>query len=148
MNKETKKLLLELEEAEKLNEGQSQAEFDINELEELRRDKALRVNLEKELNILKEIFPDIDADTIPDTVFEESDNGKGLAALYALFYLKDMKQKEQTAKKNEENSAAALPEITSEEEAYFTPEMVKAMSQKEIRKNYKAIMKSMEKWSK
>ncbi len=138
MNKETEKLLSELniENADRL------------ELEELRRDKALKANLEKELEVLMAVFPEITADDIPDEVFERCDNGNGLAAQYALHYVTSQKKKEETQKNNEENAKSAPPEIhNSEDEAFFTPEAVKAMSDDEIRRNYKAIMKSMEKWT-
>ncbi len=138
MNKETEKLLSELnvEEADRL------------ELEELRRDKSIKDNLEKELDVLKSLFPEITAEDIPDQVFESCENGRGLAAQYALYYVTEQKKKEETQKNNEENAKSAPPEIhNSEDEAYFTPEAVKAMSDKDIRRNYKAIMKSMEKWA-
>lgn len=142
MNSETKKLLDELGVDSKDESGE-------NELEELRREKETRANLEKELELLKPLFPELSVEDIPDSVFTETENGKGLAANYALFYLKREKEKAEMQKKNEENSRSAPPDIKeSEEEVYFTPEAVRAMSENEVRRNYKEIMKSMEKWSK
>lgn len=138
MNKETEKLLREIggDETEK------------NELEELRRDKNLRANLERELNVLMALFPELKAEDIPDEVFSATDNGKGLASQYALWYITNQREKEETRKTNEKNTKSAPPEIGGAgEDTFFTPEMVRTMSDKDVRKNYKAIMKSMEKWT-
>ena len=138
MNKETKKIMEEI----------VALDDDALELTELRRDKTLKENLEKELEILTQLFPELDADDIPDEVFEACDEGRGLAAQYALWFVKKQKEKEQTEKTNEENAKSAPPEIKSfDDDTFFTPEMVKTMSDKDIRRHYKAIMKSMEKWT-
>lgn len=138
MNKETEKIMAEVGAADP--EG--------SELEELRRDKSLRANLEAELKLLKEIFPDIKAEDIPDEVIEDCDNGKGLAAQYALWFLTNQKKKEETQKTNEKNTKSAPPEVNGVgDETFFTPEMVRTMSDKDVRRHYKAIMRSMEKWT-
>ena len=146
MNEETKKIFREIEESTK-SEGAKDLEKE--ELEELRRDRALRDNIEKELDLLVEIFPSIKAEDIPDEVLEESKDGKGLAAAFALWYLREEKKKEKAAEKNEQNTRSAPPEVAPpREESYYTPEAVKAMSENDIRKNYKAILRSMETWNK
>lgn len=138
MNKETEKIMAEL----------ADTDADKLELEELRRDKKLKENLEGELKILMSLFPELTAEDIPDEVFENCDNGKGLAAQYALYYVKAEREKAETEKTNEKNKRSAPPEIKSaDEEVFFTPDMVKSMSDSEIRRNYKEIMKSMEKWA-
>ena len=135
MNKETEKILEELG-------------SESDELETLRLEKAIKKNLEEEFALLREIFPERDADDIPDEVFALSENGKNLAAHFALYYLKEEKRKTEQTKKEEENSKSAPPDVkNSPEEAYFTYDEVRNMSEEEIRKNYKNIMKSMEKWN-
>lgn len=137
MNKETQKIMAELD-TEKSDEL---------ELEELRRDKSLKENLKAELETLVSLFPELKAEDIPDEVFESCDNGRGLAGQYAIYYLRNQREKEEIANSNEKNSKSAPPQVHNDsEEVYFTPDMVKSMSDKEIRRNYKAIMKSMEKW--
>lgn len=42
---------------------------------------------------------------------------------------------------------AELEAKVSELQPYFTPEQVRRMTLEEVRKNYTAIMKSMEKWN-
>ena len=57
------------------------------------------------------------------------------------------KVKGEEEKKDEENSSSAPPEVKDiAEDAFFTYDKVKNMSRDEIRKNYKNIIKSMEKW--
>lgn len=138
MNKETEKIMAEV----------GGKEIEASELEELRRDKSLRANLEAELKLLKEIFPDIKAEDIPDEVFEDCDNGKGLAAQYALWFVTNQKKQEETQKTNEKNTKSAPPEVNGAgDETFFTPEMVRTMSDKDVRRHYNAIMRSMEKWT-
>lgn len=140
MNKETKKLFEELG----VND---EPVSEKDELESLRKDKTTKANLEKELEILKRLFPELTVEDIPDQVFEECTDGKGLAAYYALFYMTSEMEKEDMRKKNDENHRSAPPEIKeSEEDTFFTPEAVRAMSDKDVRRHYKAIMSSMEKW--
>lgn len=140
MNEETKKILAQAE-----GRGEDDEKL---ELDQLRKDKSLKANLEAELKILMSLFPELTADEIPDEVFQNTDNGKGLAAQYALWYLTDKKQKEETQKTNEKNAKSAPPDIEGAgEETFFTPEMVRTMSDKDVRRHYKAIMKSMEKWT-
>lgn len=140
MNEKTKKILEELE--------ASPEELDRKELENFRRERDVKKNLEGELELLFEVFPELDIDSIPDAIFEKCPDGKGLAAEYALMTLVEKKKSEEQKVKEEENEKAAVPEVKGvAEEAYFSPEDVRKMSEKEIRKNYKTIMKSMEKWN-
>ena len=136
MKKETEKIFDEI------------SGFSDNEIEEYRLEKEVKKNLESELKILFELFPDINVDDIPDEVFEKSDNGKSLAAQYALYYLKEEKKKAEQKEKEEENLKAATPDVkNATQDAYFTPDDVRGMTEAEIRRNYKTIMKSMEKWN-
>ena len=49
---------------------------------------------------------------------------------------------------NEKNAKSAPPDIEGGgDEAFYTPEMVRTMSDKDVRRHYKEIMKSMEKWT-
>ncbi len=140
MNENTKKILEEIE--------ASPEELDRNELEKFRRERDVKKNLESELELLFEVFPELDVDSIPDALFEKCPDGKGLAAEYALMTLVEKKRSEEQKEKELENEKAAVPEVKgSAEDAYFSPEDVRRMSESEIKKNYKTIMKSMEKWN-
>ena len=136
MKKETEKIFEEID------------AFSDSDIEEYRLEKLVKKNLEAELQTLFEIFPDMNVDDIPDEVFERSNNGKGLAAEYALHYLKEEKKKGEQKEKEEENLKSAPPDVkNATEEAFFTPEDVRGMTEAEIKKNYHTIMKSMEKWN-
>lgn len=143
MNKNTEKILRELDE-----DSRDDNTLDREELEAFRLEKRIKENLEAEFKKLVEIFPEFNADDVPDEVFEKCEDGRGLAAEYALWYITEEKKKGEQKKKEEENSKSAPPNVKeASEPTYFTPEQVKNMSKAEIRKNYKAIMDSMEKWN-
>ena len=119
----------------------------MEELEAFRLEKRVKKNLEEEIKKLFELFPDFDVESIPDEIFDKCEDGSRLAAEYALWYLTEEKKKGEQQKKEEENMKSAPPNVKdSSEPTYFTPEQVRAMSEEEIRKNYKTIMNSMEKW--
>jgi hypothetical protein len=145
MNKETKALLSEINAiTDKKSAGNSQND---NELEALRYEKRLRENLSAELEEFKLLFPDADIEDVPDEVWEAAPDGKGLCAQYALYLKRLSLKKESAEKKNEENGAAAVPEVGgSDKEIYFTPEAVEKMSRAEVEKNWTAILESMKKW--
>ena len=143
MNEITEKILKELEESDRVS-----GENDRRELEDFRREKKIKENLEKEVSLLGKAFENFDPESIPDELFEKCPDGKGLAAEYALMTLIEEKKNNEREKKEKENNLAAVPDMAGgKEEAYFSPEDVRKMSEKEIRKNYKIIMKSMEKWN-
>lgn len=142
MNKETEKILGLLEKEDEMKNGDEKSE-----LEELRAEKKVKENLSKELEVLLRIYPELSPDEIPEEVFDKTEMGKGLAGEYLVYKaLLDLKKAEEE-KKDEENSSSAPPEVKDiAEDAFFTYDKVKNMSRDEIRKNYKNIIKSMEKW--
>ena len=137
--KEDEKLLLEetwrqkesLEEEEE--NPQSQAEQD----------------MEEDIALFHELFPDVKAENVPDSVWARVEKGESLAASYALYHFLEEKKKSHIQKVNAENEKKAAPKIRRDggENDYFSPEAVKAMSRAEIKKNYHAILNSMEKWN-
>ena len=108
-------------------------------------DKRMR----EDIALLKELFPALKADDIPDEVWEKVQNGETLAASYALYFLQSVKEKERIEKLNDENSKKAVPRVKSDQasEPYFSPETVKSMSPGAVRKHYAAILKSMDSWN-
>ena len=139
MNKKTEELVNEI--------GSLSKEGGESEIDALRREKALRDNVAREVEEFSVLFPDTDIDDIPDEVWEACADGSGICAQYAL-WLKRSEMKKQTADaKNEENTSSAIPDVSAVgEEAFFTPEAVSKMSKAEVEKNYQAIMESMKKW--
>ncbi len=104
--------------------------------------------VKEDVALFQTLFPEVKADQIPSEVWEAVEAGERLSAAYALYSLKQQKEKEAVQKVNEENAKKAPPMLHHDdsEGEYFSPEAVKAMSAKEIKKHYRAIMDSMESW--
>ena len=85
---------------------------------------------------------------IPESVWQSAAEGVPLAAAYALHERKLANQKEVADKVNKKNasmSAGAVKGIT--ESGFYSPAEVRAMSAKEVKKNYNLIIESMKKWN-
>lgn len=143
MDKKTEELLSEISVMSKKGAQTEEA----SELETLRREKALRDNIAREVEEFYALFPDTDIEEIPDEVWEACQDGSGICAQYALWLRRREHEKATADAKNEQNSTSAPPDVSNEEaEVYFTPEAVQKMSKAEVEKNYSAIMESMKKW--
>ena len=143
---------------EEQNEVQD-AESEENELETLRQEvkrltEELRVRTEEtqraaaQIGEFGELFPDVAMEAIPDSVWESVRKGSTLAAAYALYARKAYMNEQKVGgvnKKNALNSAGPAGRGAASE--YFTPDEVRAMSQKEVRANYSKIIESMKKWN-
>lgn len=110
---------------------------------------AAETAMRNDIALLRELFPTLSANDIPDEVWKKVSEGEGLAASYALYFLCDLKKKEKIAQKNRENEEKALGKIKHDHgaEDYFSAETVRAMSPAEVRKHYAAILKSMDSWN-
>lgn len=128
------------------------------ELETLRREVAqLRASLDKkeqeqqktlrEIGEFHRLFPDISIQNVPDGVWSSVEQGIPLSAAYAL-YEKEQRMSEARAdeinRQNAHRSAGKAGKHTAGE--YFSPDEVRAMSQKQVHNNYRAIMESMKHW--
>lgn len=105
--------------------------------------------MKEDISLFHSLFPDVDADEIPQEVWQKVEKGESLSASFALYFLMQKKEEEHIQKINEENEKKAPPKIKSDgaESDYFSPEAVKSMSRSEIKKNYNKILSSMEKWN-
>ncbi len=110
-----------------------------------RSEEAMR----EDVALFHELFPEVTAKMIPKEVWEKVEQGESLAASFALYKVMQERENERIRKINEENAASAPPRIRHDgaEGEYFSPEMVKQMSQAEVRKNYNQILKSMDQWN-
>lgn len=117
--------------------------------EEMKAPSGTEEKMESDIALFHELFPEVKGEEIPEEVWERVEAGESLAASYALHVIKNMREEESIRKVNEENEKKAPPRIRHDggEDAYFSPEAVKAMSRSEIKKNYDAILRSMEKWN-
>lgn len=85
---------------------------------------------------------------IPEEVWASTNRGIPLAAAYALYEKKAAQHAElaeRVNKKNASMSAGAINNATAP--GFFSPAEVRAMSAKEVKKNYNLIIESMKKWN-
>ncbi len=94
------------------------------------------------------IFPKLDPEQLPDRVKELRDGGIPLAAAYALY--DRIRQNEISAARaaSEKNSSLLNEKINGGGELFFSADEVRAMSSREVRSNFKSIMRSMKHWAK
>ena len=116
----------------------------------LRKDIRQKQNKEEimaEIKRFRELFPDVSPDDIPEEVWEDVSNGASLTHAYALFELSNANLNAHAKNVNELNSrrgAAAASDGSTEPS--FTKEQVERMSGKDIKSNYKNILKAMKNW--
>ena len=95
----------------------------------------------------RESFPDVSAEDIPETVWDEVANGIPLAHAYALFEATENRINARAESVNARNGAiASLGVVGNATEPSFTKEQVEKMSGKDVRSNYKSILKAMKSW--
>lgn len=104
--------------------------------------------MKEDIALFHRLFPEVKAKDIPEEVWERVEAGESLAASFALSFVLKMKEEEHIKTVNAANEKKAPPRIRHDgaEYDYFSPEAVKSMSRSEIKKNYDAILASMEKW--
>ena len=153
----TKKEKHENEELESLQEATSSEEENDTKVEnaseeaESGNEKDKDISFVKEdIKRLREVFPDIKQEDIPDEVWQNVKNGETLSGAYALYFVKQLKAKADIERINELNRKKAPPKIKHDggDETYFSPEEVRSMSEAQVRKHYNAILASMDKWKK
>jgi hypothetical protein len=115
---------------------------------ELEESHALNQKITDDISEFHRLFPSIELDSIPDEVRDGVRSGVPLAASYALYEKRLAAERERIEainRRNAQRSSGAAGKNTQKE--YFSPEEVRAMSQSEVRENYKKIIDSMKKWN-
>jgi hypothetical protein len=140
--------------AESTAEGDTQAELEgLREqvrmlTEELRARAAFADKIAAQLGEFGELFPDVSMESVPESVWDSVRAGSSLASAYAIYarraYINEMRAGG-INKRNAELSAGLAGKGTASE--YYTPDEVRAMSQREVRANYSKIVESMKKWN-
>ena len=121
-----------------------------NEIASLREALAKKEREEAILGELEEfrrLFPKASVGALPSEVQASVDGGIPLSAAYALYEKKRAMAELHAKQINEENavrSAGKAGKGTAGE--YFSPEEVRAMSQKQVREHYAQIRESMKSW--
>lgn len=104
--------------------------------------------MSEDIKRFRELFPEISADDIPESVWEEVENGVSLAHAYALYTLTEESLKRVADGVNRRNGGiGAKAESAGSTEPAFTKEQVERMSAKDVKNNYKSILKAMKNWS-
>lgn len=110
-----------------------------------RRDTEL-LHLESEREEFHALYPDRSLSTLPDSVWEQVRAGVPLAAAFALEERRRARESEIAAASNLRNRERSAGSLEGTDVGFFSPSEVRAMSQSEIRANYKQILNSMKKW--
>lgn len=101
----------------------------------------------EEIALFREIFSDIPADSIPDSVWEEVASGIPLAYAYALYEVKSKRLGARADDVNARNgNVSEMAVQNGNTEPSFTKEQVEKMSGRDVRTNYKSILKAMKNW--
>lgn len=149
MKKEKKKALSD--ERELLEERAAEASEEETAENEAASSEEGADNTEKmkeDVSLFHRLFPEVTAKDIPESVWQRVEAGESLAASFALHFVEKMREEEHIRTVNSANEKKAPPRIRHDgaEYDYFSPEAVKNMTRSEIKKNYDAILASMEKW--
>ena len=129
----------------------------VNELAEARETKKQQrrnARLQKsneemgaEIKRFRELFPDVSADTIPDEVWDDVQSGATLSHAYALYLASTNALARYADDVNKRNSSVgAYASSEGSTEPVFTKEQVEKMSNKDIKNNYKGILRAMKNW--
>ena len=100
-----------------------------------------------ELEEFQQLYPEISPKDLPQSVRDQVAEGVPLSAAYALFEKRAATAQKHASAVNKRNaslSAGRVGQDTAEE--YFTPDEVRAMSQKQVHENYQKILESMKSW--
>lgn len=103
---------------------------------------------QQEIIKFRRLFGEIDPESIPDTVWDQVRKGQSLCATFALYLYEQAAEMVRVRQINEKNNKSAPKKITGGGgEEYFSPEAVRAMDGKTVRKQYEKIMRSMDHWN-
>lgn len=117
------------------------------QISQLEAAKDMQSRVFKELGDFRDLFPEIELDAIPESVWESVKKGTPLIASYALYERQMEAERARIALINAAN-ASRSPGIAGKNTAseYFSPDEVRKMSRAEVHANYSKIRESMKKW--
>ncbi len=113
----------------------------------LSQKEAMEEQATLELGEFHRLFPETSVKQIPKQVWEQVEGGLPLSAAYALYereiQLKALRADEINRRNAALSSGKAGKDAPRE---YFSPDEVRAMSQKQVHDNYAVIVESMKRW--
>ncbi len=125
----------------------STARSDKKELRRQDRIKKAEAEAAEDIKKFREFFPDVTAEDIPDSVWDEVSNGISLSHAYALYLINEERLNRRADDVNGRNAAiGASARSDGSVEPVFTKELVEKMSGKDIKNNYKGILNAMKNW--
>ncbi len=117
---------------------------------ELRRQERLKQNEEEglaEIRRFRELFPQVAPESIPAEVWQEVGMGTSLSHAYALYLIEQERLNSHADSVNSRNSeSGAAVGSDGATEPVYTKEQVEKMSGKDVKSNYKNILKAMKNW--
>ncbi|MBQ9085593.1 MAG: hypothetical protein IJY47_00230 [Clostridia bacterium] len=115
--------------------------------EKLARKEREQARALAELEEFNLLFPEVSVKQVPESVWDHVKNGIPLSAAYALYEKKNVAAERLAERVNRKN-ASMSPGIAGKDTVgeYFSPDEVRAMSQKQVRENYTRILESMKSW--
>ncbi len=129
-----------------MNDSEKTIQEYIDEIMRLSNLLAEREKIDAEASMFNELFPDVDRETIPDTVREEAETrGIPLVAAYAMYERRRQLAAATAQMRNQINagrSSGPLGKADNFGEA-LSIEQIRAMSPAEVRRHYKQIMKTL-----
>ena len=103
--------------------------------------------LQKEIEQFRKVFPDVNGEDIPESVWEDTAGGADLVHAYALYLIGEQSKGDHAEEVNRENALRSVSAHSEgSTEPSFSREQVEKMSPKEVSKNYKHILRSMKSW--
>ena len=121
---------------------------EISELKEqlIQKEKEQETIL-RELGEFNRLFPDRSIKDLPKQVWDSVERGIPLSAAYALYEREESLLQSKANEINSRNSFASAGKAGNFDNGeYFSPDEVRAMTQKEVHKNYSKIKNSMKYW--
>ena len=102
----------------------------------------------REIESFQSLFPDVAIRDIPDSVWQQREQGIPLNAAYALYEREICMARSKADAINKQNAARSSGRAGVDAAAeYFSPEEVRGMTPKQVRENYQKIRLSMKKWN-
>ncbi len=111
------------------------------------RIKKSEADAEEDIKQFRELFPDVSAEDIPEEVWEEVSKGASLSGAYAIYKITQDNLDRYANGINDRNAKMGAKAVSDgSTEPVFTKELVEKMSDKDVKSNYKGILKSMKNW--
>ncbi len=123
------------------------ARDDKKEMRRMNRIEKSKKETNAEIKRFRELFPEVSSEDIPEEVWEDVSNGASLAHAYALYLVTQENLNQRAKDVNSKNSMrGAYASSDGATEPVFTKEQVERMSDKDVKSNYKGILKAMKNW--